>query len=57
MFLAKKYCKECSKKRGFLDRIFFTDDELCDDCYYEFVSVIREKGQYEALSKKEKFKK
>ncbi|MEH5619585.1 hypothetical protein PO609_23115 [Enterobacter cloacae] len=41
--LALKYCQDCGKKRSFIGRLFATDDELCEECYYSFIKSIRER--------------
>lgn len=41
--LALKYCQDCGKKRSFMGRLFATDDELCEECYYSFIKSIRER--------------
>jgi hypothetical protein len=43
IFLALKFCTECGQKRALMDRLFYEDAEMCDECFYKMVREIREK--------------
>lgn len=47
---AKKHCKGCGKRRGWIERLAGLDDELCDNCYYRFFTSLRERHDDERES-------